>query len=101
MENIGRELLRFIKDGPNLATKQDVEGLEATISTLATREYVEKVVGNLAWKVAGFLVAQAAVIVTLIKSSYSKPFLSIIFKQLLYFLIGNSILFTFIINGKQ
>lgn len=62
-----RELLRYINDRPNLATKQDLEKLETIIGTLATREYVEKVVGGLAWKVAGFLVAQAAVIVTLVK----------------------------------
>ena len=65
------ELVRFIEYRPDLATKHDIEILTKEIEHLAkvsvTEAQLEKAIGNLAWKVAGFLVAQAAVIVTLVK----------------------------------
>ncbi len=57
-----RELIRFIESRPELATKQDLENLKKEVEVLFHKE-----VSGLAWKVAGFLVAQAAVITTLIK----------------------------------
>ena len=65
------ELVRYIEYRPDLATKHDIEMLKKEIEHLAkvsvTEAQMEKAIGNLAWKVAGFLVAQAAVIVTLVK----------------------------------
>jgi hypothetical protein len=74
-EKIGRteamELVRYIEYRPDLATKHDIEMLKKEIEHLAkvsvTEAQLEKAIGNLAWKVARFLVAQAAVIVTLVK----------------------------------
>ena len=81
-DKIGRteamELVRFIEYRPDLATQHDIallrkdmEALSREIEHLAkvsvTEAQLEKAIGNLAWKVAGFLVAQAAVIVTLVK----------------------------------
>ena len=57
-----RELVRFIEHRPEYATKQDLQVLSAEM-----KGYVDQAIGNAAWKVAGFLVAQAAVIVTLVK----------------------------------
>ena len=63
------ELIRFIEHRPELATKHDMELLKKDIEQIEERmkTYVERAIGNAAWKIAGFLVAQAAVIVTLIK----------------------------------
>ena len=81
-DKIGRteamELVRFIEYRLDLATQHDIallrkdmEALSKEIEHLAkvsvTEAQLEKAIGNLAWKVAGFLVAQAAVIVTLVK----------------------------------
>ena len=41
--------------------------IEHLAKVFVTEAQLEKAIGNLAWKVAGFLVAQAAVIVTLVK----------------------------------
>ena len=77
-DDLSRDLLRFIEHRPELATKNDIELLRKDMDSLGkeieslakvsiTEAQLEKAIGNLAWKVAGFLVAQAAVIVTLIK----------------------------------
>ncbi len=68
-DELSRELIRFMEQRPELATKADLALLKKDIEHVEERmkTYVENAIGNLAWKVAGFLVAQAAVIVTLIK----------------------------------
>ncbi len=68
-----RELLRYINDRPDLVTKEYLDkSLEALDHKMNTLE--QKMIANMqsefkdfALKIAGFLVAQAAVIVTLIK----------------------------------
>lgn len=73
-----RELVGFIEHRPDLATKHDIELLRKDIEMvnkdighikdqMVTQAQLEKAIGNMSWKVAGFLVAQAAVIVTLVK----------------------------------
>ena len=65
-EKESRELLRYINDRPDLVTKEyldkSMEALEHKISAKMQSE-----LKDFALKMAGFLVAQAAVIVTLIK----------------------------------
>ena len=71
-----RELIYYIENRPDLATKQDLQLLKHDFQLLSKdmekmeermQKYTEKAIGSLAWKVAGFLVAQAAVIVILVK----------------------------------
>lgn len=72
-ERIGRteakELVSFIEHRPELATKNDIALVQKDLEVLKSemKSYVDHAIGNAAWKVAGFLVAQAAVIVTLVK----------------------------------
>ena len=65
-EKESRELLRYINDRPDLVTKeylnQSLEALEHKMNAKIQAEFKD-----FALKIAGFLVAQAAVIVTLIK----------------------------------
>ena len=72
-DDLSRDLIRFIEQRPELATKHDLEVLQKTTKhdlEALSKEFdakLQKAIGGLAWKIAGFLVAQAAVIVTLIK----------------------------------
>ena len=72
-EKESRELLRYINDRPDLVTKSymdksiaevrhEIESLEHRMNAKIQAEFKD-----FALKIAGFLVAQAAVIVTLIK----------------------------------
>ena len=65
-EKESRELLRYINGRPDLVTKeylsQSLEALEYKMNAKIQAEFKD-----FALKIAGFLVAQAAVIVTLIK----------------------------------
>lgn len=65
-EKESRELLRYINDRPDLVTK---EYLDKSIETLARKmsAKIQSELKDFAPKMAGFPVAQAAVIVTLIK----------------------------------
>ena len=72
-ERESRELLRYISDRPDLVTKdyldKSMEILEHRMETLEHRmnAKMQSEFKDFALKIAGFLVAQAAVIITLIK----------------------------------